>query len=291
MDQENNAPQAEVRGNIAPEPGSATPDTRAQAAAQADSSLSRGAQPAHSLERQQAAGLAPAAAGRVRREQRARKIAWLAMAGVALATLAIILWPSFAPEQPRAPVVVEVLPTPGAWQRYEGYGAAITLPSSYKITFGERPGVLAGTPRSAWPTPSPLTAIRGPGSRVRAMMMLWDESASNKLSTLVNISQEDYAPGAADDSLAQLLQDVITRCLCARGTIISQEVVELPSGSAGRGIYETRIGESYHRSLVYVFKASDGLWVVNFGVAEPYFEQLQPIFERAIESFEYYAPE
>lgn len=185
------------------------------------------------------------------------------------------------PPQP-SPWQLAAAPVPSDWQRLQGEGVAIALPSHF---LGGNPQteleVIAAQLATAIPDAEQrLTSIRG---NLESFALVAFDSQLDETGFLTNLNiATDTVP---TDLTTEELLAATAEALAEQSEIVASELVEVNAETSGRLLTRSLVANV--QQLFYLFVQNGRLYVVVYSASRDAFEQQLPIFEQSIQTFEF----
>jgi len=172
---------------------------------------------------------------------------------------------------------------PDSWEKYEGRGVSIWLPSSFQGgNLEEDVNMIAAKLADLG---SDFETIAQIIEQEPSLFVFWafdSEIGDAQFLTNVNIVTEEV-PSAVD--LAMYL-DLTTNQLPDNFSVVEREMVSFQDTQAGRLVIEFAISAIEGKEVLYIIKRDYTIWVVTYATSVDEFDRRQLDFEQSIGTFE-----
>lgn len=185
-------------------------------------------------------------------------------------------------QQTSSPFVPTQTTTIAGWKKFEGRGAQLQLPDSYKGgDLNQNLDVVVQKLESLGPYYQQIaqTLKQNPSAFV-----IWAfDSKVGKSGVLSNVGIATEPVGATVTT--DIYLDTLTKQLPTEFRVVERKQVALDRYQAGQIVTEVAISGVTAKQIIYMIKQGSNMWIVAFSTSAEEFEQRLPAFQQSINTF------
>lgn len=183
-------------------------------------------------------------------------------------------------EEESPPLAEDSLPE--SWDKYEGRGVSLSLPSTFLGgNLEEDVELIAEELTNFGPEFEAIAQVIKQNPSLFALWVFDSEIGDSQFLTNVNITTEEV-PSAVD---LNMYLDLTVNQFPAEFSIVEREVVPFQDSEAGRLVIEFALAGTEGKELLYIIKQDNVIWAVTYATSAAEFDDRLPIFEQSIRTF------